>query len=203
MQLVHAIVPLAVLEAVRDADQLPDGAGADAFGDEGGTLKFGQSATVAAQIGRYRESVVRESGVDATEVAALLRLVSRRSDSSLVLSEAGRRAGSRAAETVPRLLKLAFRVSPGFIRRRVGQLLVRRAAGSVFALTVNSGGSTVWSGSTGMNSNEGDEACELYGAAAAELLRRFTPFDGALFHVTCCSRGDERCSWSTIPNHEE
>lgn len=203
MQLVHAIVPLAVLEAVRDADQLPAGAGSDAFGDEGGTLKFGQSATVAAQIGRYRELVLRESGVDASEVAALLRLVRRRSDSSLVLSDAGRRAGSQAADRVSRLLKMVFRMSPGFLRRRVGEMMVRRAAGSVFSLTVNSGGSTVWSDCTGVNKGEGGEACELYGAAAAEILRRFTSFDGALFHVSCCSRGDSTCSWSTTPNQEE
>jgi hypothetical protein len=39
-------------------------------------------------------------------------------------------------------------------------------------------------------------ACDLFGAALNELLRRFVPSDGALVHTSCCARGDAACHWS-------
>ena len=39
--------------------------------------------------------------------------------------------------------------------------------------------------------------CGFYGSAMAEILRAVTDFDGAMFHVRCCSRGDSVCQWSS------
>lgn len=197
---IHAIVPLALLEALREADVLPDDGGIDAFGDEGGTVRFGQSATVAAQIKRYSGLAVRDGRVDVTELAALLRLVGRRSDAALVFGEAGRRAGRRAADRVSGTLRLAHRWSPGPIGNSVGRALVRRAAADVLGIIVDKSSVVEWPDPDGMAAQTADgSACELFGAATAELFRRFTTFDGALFHVTCRAKGDPVCRWSTSP----
>ena len=38
-------------------------------------------------------------------------------------------------------------------------------------------------------------ACDFYGAAYGELLRRVTGFEGAMLHDRCRGRGDEACVW--------
>ena len=40
-------------------------------------------------------------------------------------------------------------------------------------------------------------ACDFYGAAYGELLRRVTGFEGAMLHDRCRGRGDEACVWRT------
>ena len=200
---IHAIVPLALLEALREADVLPDDGGIDAFGDERGTVKFGQSATVARQITQYTDLAQRDGKVDVKELAALLRLVSRRSDASLVFGEAGRRSGRRAADRVPAMLRLARRWTPGTLGNYVGRALVRRAAAEVLGIIVDKTSTAQWPDDAGMAAHSEDgSACELFGAATAELFRRFTSFDGALFHVTCRTRSDDMCRWSTTPPDE-
>jgi hypothetical protein len=40
-------------------------------------------------------------------------------------------------------------------------------------------------------------ACDFYGAASGELLRRLTGFEGAMLHERCRSRGDGACVWQS------
>jgi hypothetical protein len=203
MRTIHAIIPLALLEAVQGADALPDGTGADAFGDELTTPRFGMSATVAAQVARYRDLAARGRGIGAEELAGLLRLVSRRPDAALVFADAGRRAGQHAASRISPLAGLCFRLSPRPLRDRFGRSLARRLALDFFQLQVNAGNTVSWNDQAGVAAASAEvRACELYGAAAAELLRRFTSFDGALFHVACRAQGEAACQWQSTPNSE-
>jgi hypothetical protein len=40
-------------------------------------------------------------------------------------------------------------------------------------------------------------ACDFYGAAYGELLRRLTGFEGAMVHERCRARGDDACVWQS------
>src|SRR6266571_2777901 len=91
---VHSIVPLAVLEAVRNLDT-PVEDGLSEFAEELLSKRLGLSATVAMQLREYEGMVRRDAPADSSHVEALLRLVGRRPDADLVFADAGRRQGPR------------------------------------------------------------------------------------------------------------
>jgi len=195
----HAMIPLALLEALQGADVLPDGNDADGPFAELAATRFGGSATVAAQIQRYADLAGRDADVDAEEVIGLLRLVARRPDADLVLADAGRRAGRRAARCASRTARLLMSVSPSGWRRRIARRVVRHLGDRLLDLHLEWPDTIRWRDRAGIG--RGDLAgvtCRMVGAAAAELVRAFVPFEGALFHVRCGRDGDEqRCAWST------
>ncbi len=80
---VHSIVPLAVLEAVRNLDT-PVEDGLSEFAEELLSKRLGLSATVAMQLREYEGKVRRDAPADQSHVEALLRLVGRRPDADLV-----------------------------------------------------------------------------------------------------------------------
>src|SRR5437660_9385560 len=88
---VHSIVPLAVLEAIRNLDT-PVEDGLSEFADELLAKRLGLSPTITMQLTEYEGLVRRDARVEATHVEALLRLVGRRPDADLVFADAGRRA---------------------------------------------------------------------------------------------------------------
>src|SRR2546425_12522510 len=85
---VDAMVPLTILDAIRSLDE-PVADGLHEFHHELAVKRLGMSETVAVQIDRYRRLARRGRRVEAEEVAALFRLVGRRSDAGLVFAEAG------------------------------------------------------------------------------------------------------------------
>lgn len=198
----HPIIALSVLEAVRAGDHP---AGESVTGNQANqeAIRLGSTRSVATQIDRYTLMVRRGVPADPQEVTGLFTLVSRRPDANLLFAEAGRRAGKYAAGAVPVFLRLLPRVLPGSLGRRVSRRLVRGAAKQVFAMDVtlaDAGVSAVETDRAGADS--GGLACGLYGSGLAELLRFFTPFDGACFHISCRARGDAACTWSTNQDGE-
>src|SRR5216117_311753 len=125
---VHSIVPLAVLEAVRNLDT-PVEDGLSEFAEELLSKRLGLSATVAMQLREYEGMVRRDAPADSSHVEALLRLVGRRPDADLVFADAGRRAARRAVRRLFVLTRLAARAGP----RALGYVAARRAARAVFA----------------------------------------------------------------------
>ncbi|MBI2072540.1 MAG: hypothetical protein HYT81_05805 [Gemmatimonadetes bacterium] len=197
----HAIIPLALFEAVRALD-LPTDDGLEEFHDELVVKRLGMNRTVVAQIQRYGGLARADKRVDGEEVTALLRLVGRRADAGLVYAEAGRRAARLAAARVPGTLRLLRHLlPPGF-----GRFLARRAAADVFGVVLRRDGATLAASmddSIAVRATPGGAACGFFGSAVAELLRIFTPFDGALLHDTCRGRGDGACHWRAGPPEEE
>ncbi len=193
---VHAIVPLALLEAIRALD-LPTEDGLEEFHQELTLKRLGMNQTVAAQIERYRR--LARSGrkaVEAGEVAALVRLVERRPDAGLVYSEAGRRAARLAARRVPAPLIWLARVLP-WGRETVGWLLARHLA-RLLGLRLERRRRELEAGLEGAVAGAlaaDGTGCSFFGSAAAELLRVFTSFDGALLHQSCRARGEAHCEW--------
>lgn len=196
----HAIIPFVVLEALRAADGQQAAVVDEGYGVDS-AVRFGRTQSVAAQITRYGRLVRNGARVDASEVSGLLRLVARRRDASLLFAEAGRRAGAWAAAShVAPMWRLCMWASPRFARQRIGSAIARRTARDLFDVELHPDQTALWQDSSGVNSEiPGVKACDVYRAATAELLRRFTEFDGALFDVTCTCEGAEACRWSATP----
>jgi hypothetical protein len=195
----HAIIPLALLETMRDLD-VPASEDPTGLHPELVTPRLGTSRTVAAQIERYEALARRNRGVDPAEAAALMRLAGRRNDAGLVFADAGRRAAAHAAARVPLAVRLLWRAAPPGTRRRLGFTLARRVVERTFAIALTRDGAQVAAAAEGLPSvhaTEDGSACGFYGSAMAALLRRFTNFDGAVQHVSCAARGAPGCRWDT------
>jgi hypothetical protein len=195
----HSILPLSLLEAMRNLDSPSDEEVAE-YVDELLKKRLGLSDTVAAQIGRYEDVVKRDGAVAAGELEQILRLVGRRTDAALVFADGGRRAARRAMGRLAGTTRWASRSLPGALRRRIGFRGARAAARDVFGAVLARGGAN------GVATLETEEAiratpdgaaCTFYSAAFAELLRHLVDFEGAMDHSSCRSRGDERCEWRT------
>jgi hypothetical protein len=192
---VHAIVPLALLEAVRNLDTpLDDGlAGLDT---ESVARRLGMSTTVAAQIERYREAARRHARVPGEEAVQVFRLVGRRPDATLVYSDAGRRA-ARLAVGRSRASRLA-RLQPRALRRRLGERRAIRVAGRLFGIEVGRRGDGLGlrlTESLATSAGSAGPGCYFYSALLGELLRVTSGFEGAMVHDRCLGRGDEACTW--------
>src|SRR5436853_7331583 len=123
---VHSIVPLAVLEAVKNLDT-PVEDGLTEFADELLVKRLGLSTTVQMQLTEFEQLVRKDARVEPAHVEALLRLVGRRPDADLVFADAGRRAARRAVRRASVLGRLAARAAP----RALGLVVARRAARAV------------------------------------------------------------------------
>lgn len=193
----HPLLPLAVLEAVRELDTVRPDDDEDLHEELAGK-RLGMSRTVAAQIERFTRLTRTSGRVDAEELVALLRLVGRRHDAALVFSDAGRRAGRRAVQGAAGSFRASVRFLPRPLRNRIGFALMRRRARAVFhaAVRLERGVPEVGlEDPTPIRATPTGAACAFYGSALAEMLRRLTDFDGAMLHVTCRGRGDAACVW--------
>jgi hypothetical protein len=194
---VHSILPLAVLEAVRNLDT-PVEDGLAEFADELLVKRFGLSSTVAMQLAQYEALVRRDGRVDPAHVEALLRLVGRRPDADLVFADAGRRAARRAVRRLFAPSRLAARMAPASL----GYPVARRAARAVLGGDLRREHQVPVarvSEALAVNATPDGAACGLYGAAFAELLRLLVGFEGAMLHTTCRAAGAAQCEWRAAP----
>ena len=199
---ISAIIPLAVLQAVRTLDQQGPERMAE-YHDELTPKRLGMNPTVTAQIERYRQLAQRNGAVGVDEVVQLFRLVGRRNDAGLAFSQGGRLAAQHALRQTPTPLKIANKMALGSVKRRMGLKSATRLAATVFDCTMTvdeqDGVVAVAYHATTKATPDGS-GCGFYGSALAEILRLTTEFDGALLHETCITRGDECCRWHTGNN---
>ncbi|MBI1966983.1 MAG: hypothetical protein HYS40_03245 [Gemmatimonadetes bacterium] len=189
----HSIVPLAVLEAVRNLDT-PVEDGLHEFAEELLVKRLGLSSTVTMQLEQYEGYARRGVRVDPAHVEALLRLVGRRPDADLVFADAGRRAARRAVRSVFFVSRLAAHVAPrglgfavaGAAARRVLEGELRREDRLPVARVA---------ARLAVNATPDGTACGFYGAAFTELLRLLAGHEGAMLHTTCRATGGDRCEW--------
>lgn len=191
--MVHSIVPLAVLEAVRNLDT-PVEDGLSEFAEELLVKRLGLSSTVAMQVTQYEALVRRDARVDAAQVEALLRLVGRRHDADLVFADAGRRAARRAVRRLFFVSRLVARTGP----RSLGYAVARRAARAVLGGELRREDHfpvARVADDLAVKATPDGAACAFYAAAFAELLRLLVGFEGAMLHTACRATGGERCEW--------
>ncbi len=194
---VHSILPLAVLEAVRNLDT-PVEDGLAEFADELLVKRLGLSSTVAMQLAQYETLVRRDARVDPAHVEALLRLVGRRPDADLVFSDAGRRAARRAVRRLSGLSRLAAHLAPSAL----GYPMARRAARAVLGGDLHREQQVpvaLVRDTLAVSATPDGAACGVYGAAFAELLRLLVGFEGAMLHTSCRATGGAQCEWRAAP----
>jgi len=192
---VHSIVPLAVLEAVKNLDT-PVEDGLTEFADELLVKRLGLSPTVQMQLAEFEQLVRKDARVEASHVEALLRLVGRRPDADLVFADAGRRAARRAVKRMSAVWRL------------FGQAAARRAARAVLGAELGSEHRLPVARVTdpiAIQATPDGAACGFYGAGLVELLRLLVGYEGAMVHVVCRARGGSGCEWRASapdPRHQ-
>jgi predicted hydrocarbon binding protein len=190
---VHSIVPLAVLEAVRNLDT-PVEDGLTEFAEELLSKRLGLSETVTVQLAQYEALVRRDARVEGAHVEALLRLVGRRPDAELVFADAGRRVARRAVKRLFFTSRAASRIAP----RLLGFPVARGAARTVLGGELRREGQIPIAGvrdTFAVNATPDGTACTLYASGFSELLRLLMGFEGSMVHASCRARGAERCEW--------
>jgi hypothetical protein len=196
---VPALIPLSLLEAIRNLDT-PVEDGLEELAEEIVVRRLGLSATVAAQIQRYRQAADRGGSVELEETISVLRLVGRRVDAPLVFADAGRRAARYAARFRGRSSRTLAKVTPGRVARRLALRSAARLSRTVFGGELKPRPEDVevrMQTSLSIDALPTGEACVFYGAVYQELLRGLTGFEGALIHERCRSRGEDACVWRT------
>ncbi len=197
---VNAIVPLALLEAIRNLDTpLDDGLPAE-LASETFTKRLGLTTTVAAQIQRYREMAEKRTRVSEEEAVQVFRLVGRRPDATLVYADAGRRAARFAARQNGGQPPFLGRLLPKSVRQRMGERRAGRALRRSFGIELGNDGGTLslqLAESLATRSGFEGNGCYFYAALGAELLRVASGFEGSMVHDRCRVRGDAACHWKT------
>ncbi len=194
---VHAIIPLSLLEALRNLDT-PVEDGLEELAGEIVSKRLGLSPTVAAQIARYQDTVRGSGKVELEEALAVFRLAGRRPDAVLVFADAGRRAARHGARRAPALLRALRRVMPGGLGRRLGRRMAARTARIILSADLANapgGAEGRVPMSLALRALPEGQGCGFYGAAFGELLRILTGFEGAMVHDRCKGRGGDGCHW--------
>lgn len=191
---VPALIPLALLEAMRNLDT-PIDDGLSELDAELVSKRLGLSSTVASQIERYRAAFEKGSPISLDESVSVYRLVGRRADADLVFADAGRRAARHAARQVPGWRRTLRGLAP---HGRFGLGAAAHAATHAFAAHLQSptGLAEVrLTDSLATRAGLAGLGCAFYGAAFTELLRVLAEFEGPVVHETCAARGDAACGW--------
>jgi hypothetical protein len=192
---VHSIVPLAVLEAVKNLDT-PVEDGLTEFADELLVKRLGLSPTVQMQLTEFEQLVRKDARVEPSHVEALLRLVGRRPDADLVFADAGRRAARRAVKRLSGIFRL------------FGHAGARRAARAVLGAELGFEQRLPVAGVSdpiAFQATPDGAACGFYSSGLVELLRLLVGYAGAMLHVACRARGGSACEWRAAapdPRHQ-
>ncbi len=193
--MVHSIVPLAVLEAVKNLDT-PVEDGLSEFAEELLVKRLGLSPTVQMQLAEFEQLVRKDARVEPSHVEALLRLVGRRPDADLVFADAGRRAARRAVKRMSALFRLFGHAGA----RRAARAVLGADLGFEQRLPVARVSDPI-----AIQATPDGAACGFYGAGLVELLRLLVGYVGAMVHVDCRARGSSRCEWRAAapdPRHQ-
>lgn len=193
---VDALLPLSLLEAVRNVDTPGD---LDhEFVDELRNKRLGLSDTVYLQIKRYAEAVRKGQRTAHEESVGLARLIGRRPDADAVFRAAGQYVARRAYRTINPVTRRALRLLPSFVARPIALKRSRAIAERYANGTVRRVGGYVLLDvpqSVTLNTAPGSIGCAYYEAMLRELLRLLIGGVGSVDHVRCAGRGEGTCEW--------
>jgi hypothetical protein len=194
---VDALLPLSLLEAVRDVDT-PQGDFEAEYVPELRNKRLGLSDTVYAQIRRYTEAVKRKQRTAYDEAVALARLIGRRPDAEAVFRQAGRHLAKVAYLTISPLTRRLLRFLPSMLARPIALRQARRIAGRYFNGRIRRLGTSVLLDvpvSVTIDTAPRAAGCSYYEAGLRELLNLLLGGAGMVEHVRCASRGEGACEW--------
>jgi len=194
---VDALLPLSLLEAVRNVDTPSDQFDTE-YVDELRNKRFGLSDTVYTQIKRHTEAVRRRQRIDKDEAIALAKLIGRRPDAEAVFRAAGRFMGRESYHTVPAVSRKMMRLLPSALARPLAFRRARKIAARYLNGNIRRVGSFLLlevPRSIMVGTAPGAIGCAYYEAAFRELLLLLIGSIGAVEHVRCIGRGEGTCEW--------
>ena len=194
---VDALLPLSLLEAVRDVDT-PEGVLEAEFVDELRNKRFGLSDTVYSQIKRYTEAMRRNVRTPQDEAIALARLIGRRPDAEAVLRAAGRFLAREAYKTVSPVTRGTLKVMPSMIAKPLAFRRARKIAHRYLNANVRRVGQFLLlevPRSVTLGVAPGSIGCSFYESTLRELMRLLIGSTGAVEHTRCEGRGEGSCEW--------
>jgi predicted hydrocarbon binding protein len=193
---VDALLPLSLLEAVRDVDTPGD---LDAeFVDELRNKRLGLSDTIYIQIKRYSDAVRKRQRTAHEESVALAKLIGRRPDAESVFRAAGRYLARESYSTISAPMRKLMRVLPSVVARPLALRQSRAIAERYTNGTVRRVGGHVLLDvpqSVTLNTAPASIGCAYYEAMLRELLRLLIGGVGSVDHVRCAGRGEGTCEW--------
>jgi hypothetical protein len=194
---VDALLPLSLLEAVRNVDTPVDDLDAELV-PELRNKRLGLSDTVYAQIRRYTDAVKRNQRTAQDEAVALARLIGRRSDAEAVFRAAGRFLAGEAYQTISPVARRMMLTLPAMLARPIALRHARRIAARYFNGTVARVGASVVlevRESVTLDTAPKSVGCSYYEAGLHELLKLLVNGGGSVEHVRCAARNEGACSW--------
>jgi predicted hydrocarbon binding protein len=193
---VDALLPLSLLEAVRDVDTPAD---LDAeFVDELRNKRLGLSDTIYIQIKRYSDAVRKRQRTAQEESVALAKLIGRRPDAESVFRAAGRYLARESYSTISPVTRRLLRILPSVLARPLALRRSRAIAQRYANGTVRRVGGYVLlevPRSVTLNTAPASIGCAYYEAMLRELLRLLIGGVGSVDHVRCAGRGEGTCEW--------
>src|SRR5438876_6851499 len=115
---VDALLPLSLLEAVRNVDTPADAFEAE-YVDELRNKRLGLSDTIYSQIKRHTEAVRRGKRIPQDEPVALAKLIGRRPDAEAVFRAAGKYLAREAYLTISPVTRKLLRLLPAAMARPI------------------------------------------------------------------------------------
>lgn len=194
---VDALVPLSLLEAVRNVDTPSDQFEAE-FVDELRNKRLGLSDTIYAQIKRHTEAVRKGQRTGQDEAIALAKLIGRRPDAEAVLRAAGRYLARQSYRTISPVSRKMMRLLPSAMARPLAFRHARKIAGRYLNGNVRRVGTFLLLDvprSITLGTAPGSIGCTYYESSLRELLLLLIGSIGAVEHVRCAGRGEGSCEW--------
>ena len=194
---VDALLPLSLLEAVRNVDTPIDQVDTE-YVDELRNKRLGLSDTIYAQIKRHNEAARRGQRTGHDEAIALAKLIGRRPDSEAVFRAAGRYMGRQSYRTIFPVTRKLMRLLPAAMARPIAFRRARKIAGRYLNGSVRKVGSYLLlevPRSITLGTAPATIGCTYYEASLRELLLLLIGSIGAVEHVRCSGRGEGSCEW--------
>jgi predicted hydrocarbon binding protein len=194
---VDALLPLSLLEAVRNVDTPDDQLDAE-YVDELRNKRLGLSDTIYAQIKRHTEAAKRGHRTGQDESVALAKLIGRRPDAEAVFRSAGRFMARQSYRTISPVTRKMMRLLPSALARPMAFRHTRKIALRYLNGNIRRVGSFLLievPRSITLGTAPGEIGCMYYEASLRELLLLLIGSIGVVEHVRCVGRGEGACEW--------
>ena len=194
---VDALLPLSLLQAVRNVDTPADGLEAE-YVDELRNKRLGLSDTIYTQIKRYNEAVRKHQRTAQDESVALAKLIGRRPDAEAVFRAAGRYLAAQTYQSIASPSRSLIASLPSLLARPIALRQTQRIAGKYLNGSVRRHGSFLMlevPKSATVDVPPRGVGCAYYESFFHELLRLLGASGGSVDHVRCAARGEGTCEW--------
>jgi len=194
---VDALLPLSLLEAVRNVDTPADSFEAE-YVDELRNKRLGLSDTIYSQIRRHEEAVRRNRRIPQEEAIALAKLIGRRPDAEAIFRAAGKYLARESYHTISPVTRRLMRLLPAAMARPIAFKRARKIASRYLNGSVRRVGNFLLMEvprSVTLDTAPNSIGCVYYESTVKELLRMLIGAIGNVEHVRCASRAEGTCEW--------